>query len=96
MAPFLADHDPREVGNVKYKVYDMNSLGGMDTVSSFIRNSTSSDNFIGNWMLVAEWRDVPMFRGDISIVSVSCMLYYRNLFHNNSSKLSRSIIWLFS
>ena len=55
---------------MKYKVYDMNSLDGMDTVSSFIRNSNTSDNFQGNWMLAAEWRDVPMFGGNISIVSV--------------------------
>ena len=70
MAPFLADHNPQAGGSVRYKVYDMNSLNGMDTVSSFIRNSTTSENFQGNWMLAAEWRDIPMFGGDATIVSV--------------------------
>ena len=75
MAPFLADHDPQESGNVKYKVYDRKNTDRIDTVSSFIRNSTSSDNFTGNWMLAAEWRDVPMFGGDPAIVSISYNYY---------------------
>ena len=75
MAPFLADHDPREKGTVKYKVYDRNSMDRIDMVSSFIRNaSESSDNFTGNWMLVAEWRDVPMSTGKPSIVSLLSLL----------------------
>ena len=46
----------------------------MDMVSSFIRNaSESSDNFTGNWMLVAEWKDVPMSSGYLSIVSVAVL-----------------------
>ena len=76
MAPFLADHDPREKGTVKYKVYDRNSMDRIDMVSSFIRNSGSSDNFTGNWMLVAEWRDVPMSRGYLSIVSLLCHYFF--------------------
>ena len=70
MAPFLADHDPRESGDVKYKVYDSNNMDRMDNVSSFIRNSTSSEDFQGKWMLAAEWRDVPMFGGDPTVVSL--------------------------
>ena len=70
VAPFLADHDPRKTGSVRYRVYDSNSMDEINTVSSFIRNSGSSENFMGNWMLVAEWRNVPMSGGDNRVVSV--------------------------
>ena len=33
----------------------------MKNVSMFIKNRGFSGNFTGNWMLVAEWRDVPRY-----------------------------------
>ena len=33
----------------------------VETVSTFIKNRGFSGTFTGNWMLVAEWRDVPRY-----------------------------------
>lgn len=66
---FLSDHDPRERGQVRYAVYNLASSPNVQDVSSFIRNRGLSGVFVGNWMLVAEWRDVPMFLGDRNEVS---------------------------
>ena len=57
---FLADHDPRSGGSVRYRV-DRNTTEDVKTVSEFIRNQNVSTSFEGVWMLVAEWKDVPMF-----------------------------------
>ena len=62
--PFLADHDPRQRGQVRYKVYDSSAQENVAAVSSFVRRGGhSSESFVGTWMIVAEWRDVPMFPG---------------------------------
>lgn len=60
---FLADHDPRESGQVRYAVATGTASQNVQAVSSFIRNKGFSDDFNGNWMLVAEWRDVPEYPG---------------------------------
>ena len=65
---FLADHDPRSSGTVRYKVFET-VTEEMRTVSEFIRNRTVSSSFGGTWMLVAEWRDVPANGGDPNRVS---------------------------
>jgi hypothetical protein len=63
VAPFLADHNARRTGAmVRYRVHDSTS-SEVRRVSSFIRNRGFSGRFIGNWMLVAEWRNVPMHEG---------------------------------
>ena len=60
VAPFLTDHDPRSNGRVHYKVYN-EPTRNMEMVETFLkhRNATSAE-FTGSWMLVAEWKDVPM------------------------------------
>jgi len=60
---FLADHDPRESGRVRYAVFSGASSRNVDTVSSFIRNKGFSNDFKGTWMVVAEWREVPEYDG---------------------------------
>ena len=67
LAPFLADHDPRDRGAVRYQVYN-GATEEVKTVSEFIRNRNVDSTFDGTWMLVTEWRDVPMFGGDQEIV----------------------------
>ena len=60
VAPFLADHDPRFFGSVRYKVYS-GSTQNTKLVSGFIRNRNYSSSFAGTWMLVAEWYRVPLY-----------------------------------
>jgi hypothetical protein len=69
LAPFLADHDARERGRIRYSVYERASSPNVRSVSSFIRNKGFSEDFAGNWMLVAEWRDIPVFPGNRDEVS---------------------------
>ena len=54
---------------MRYAVYDFAGSQNVQDVSAFIRNKGFSDTFTGNWMLVAEWRDVPMFPGNREEVS---------------------------
>ena len=70
VAPFLADHDPRLFGSVRYKVYS-NPNQNMKLVSEFIRNKNYSSDFDGTWMLVAEWKDVPQYPATLPISKVS-------------------------
>ncbi len=60
VAPFLADHDPRQIGLVRYKVYS-SPTQNMRIASEFIRNKELSPSFVGTWMLVAEWYRVPLY-----------------------------------
>lgn len=64
LSVFLANHDPRVTGLVSYGVYTR-SAGSQDmqSVSSFIKSRGFSSDFAGYWMLVAEWRSVPMYPG---------------------------------
>ncbi len=69
VAPFLADHDPRKFGLVRYKVYSRPNENTR-VVSEFIKNKNFSSNFVGTWMLVAEWYRVPLYpASDANIVS---------------------------
>lgn len=48
----------------------------MEVVSSYIKNGGFSEDFSGHWMLVAEWKNVPMYPGDRpDIVSITCTYY---------------------
>ena len=58
VAPFWVDIDTRrDVGNISYQVYS-NESSLLDTVNTIISDEENI-NFIGHWMLVAEWNDVP-------------------------------------
>ena len=71
MAPFWVDINIANddgVGTVGYEVHDQNGLF-LSQVSDFISRQQRT-NFSGQWMVVAEWRDVPEFRGSTSVVSI--------------------------
>ena len=60
VAPFWADVDiSGKVGDVSYQVYSTGSPL-LDTVNTII-SGEENINFIGHWMLVAEWDDVPPY-----------------------------------
>ena len=61
VAPFWADVDiTTGVGNISYQVYSTGSPL-LDTVNTIISDEENI-NFIGHWMLVAEWDGVPGYR----------------------------------
>jgi hypothetical protein len=67
---FLANHDSRITGLVNYIAYSSSSFDNVQIASSFIKNKGFSKDFIGNWMMVAEWKGVPMYPGkQMDIVS---------------------------
>ena len=68
VAPFWADVDIEEgVGNISYQIYSTGSPL-LDTVNTIISDEENI-NFIGHWMLVAEWDDVPPYPNRTSQVS---------------------------
>lgn len=88
VAPFLADHDPREYGSVRYKVYS-GSTEHTKLVSQFIRNKNYSMSFVGTWMLVAEWASIPLYSGVMTnsdIVSTTSLVHGLSSCTRTSSK----------
>ena len=70
VAPFWADVDiSGGVGNISYEVYSTGSPA-LDTVNTIISDEENI-NFIGHWMIVAEWDEVPAFGGSFTQVSVN-------------------------
>ena len=70
VAPFWADIDISVgVGDISYQVYSIGSPP-LDTVNTIISDEENI-NFIGHWMLVAEWDEVPAYRGSPDQVSVN-------------------------
>lgn len=68
MAPFWTDSDISEgVGEVSYQVYDNSQSESLSWVSTYV-SQQQQINFIGTWMLVAEWRDVPKHQGELTTV----------------------------
>ena len=59
VAPFWNDIDIREMGDTSYQVYSTGSPL-LDTVNTNIRDEENI-SFIGHWMLVAEWNNVPEY-----------------------------------
>ena len=57
VTPYWIDNDPSSQGNVSYSVFVRGSEQ-LQKVSSFISQSQRT-SFIGTWMLVAYWLDVP-------------------------------------
>ena len=70
VSPFWADNDIRLAGEVSYEVHSgADSL--LNGVSTFIR-SYEENEFIGTWMLLAEWNQVhPYPYGGGTINSVT-------------------------
>ena len=58
VAPYWVDNDLRNGGTASYEVHTTGSPV-LEQVSSFIQ-TTEDDDFEGSWMILAEWRDVPL------------------------------------
>ena len=70
VALFWADIDISEgVGVISYQVYSIGSPL-LDTVNTIISDEENM-NFIGHWMIVAEWDGVPEYGGLFTQVSVN-------------------------
>ena len=74
LAPFWADHDILLGGSVQYQVFQCGVSNLVDQqlefVSIFIRKQfTDAGNFLGVWMLVVNWNELPQFDGDSMTVS---------------------------
>ena len=70
VAPFWDDIDISEgVGDISYQVYSTGSPP-LDTVNTIISDEENI-NFIGHWMIVAEWDGVPAHQGSLIQVSVN-------------------------
>ena len=69
VAPFWTDNGiSNGIGSVSYQVHD-STTESLNWVSSYI-SQHQQIRFTGNWMLVAEWSNVPKYRGNRSIVIV--------------------------
>ena len=79
VAPFWTAVDiTGEVGSVSYQVYSTGSAL-LDTVNIFISDEENI-NFIGHWMLVAEWNSVPPYlyqTSKVGSIIVLCVLIIR-------------------
>ena len=70
MAPFLADIDIGNGGNISFQVYTRtNGSEQLDSVSQII-NDNRETFFSGTWMVVSQWREVARFAGFSAEVSV--------------------------
>lgn len=69
VAPFWADVDiSNGVGEIRYEVHNASSDPVIAEVSAFVSQQQQTV-FQGEWLLVAEWRDVPEFGENTSLVS---------------------------
>lgn len=73
MAPFWADIAVRSgVGTISYEVHTtrngQNASQLLSLVNQFVSDHQRT-NFTGDWMLVAEWKQVPVFQVNIGRVS---------------------------
>ena len=76
VAPFWADADLRESGNILWEVH---SAGGseigdsyLDQVSVFIENRENV-TFAGNWMMMVDYDQVPPYHAFADFLDVSQM-----------------------
>ena len=59
VAPFWVEHNARVDGQVSYEVHNSsNSNPILHQVSLFINRKLNND-FLGSWMIIGEWRDIP-------------------------------------
>ena len=74
VAPFAADIDTSSYGYVQYSESFTNSQ--LNVVSEHIRSETGT-SFYGQWMLVAEWKGVPLYSN--FFVSACNTSYYQSI-----------------
>lgn len=69
VAPFWSDNDiTGGVGEVSYQVHEDNQSESLSWISTYI-SQQQQINFNGNWMLIAEWTNVPEYLREKSFVS---------------------------
>ena len=60
VAPFWADFDSISNGAVSYAIYtNENSSSLLNDVSQLIQSETNDGDFVGSWMLVGYWENLP-------------------------------------
>ena len=72
VAPFWDDIDVREGGSIFYEIHSCTSFNArslelLQHVSYFI-SEVEGVSFLGSWMLVGMWEDVPEYDGSASVV----------------------------
>ena len=75
IAPFWADADPSQGGDVSYQIFTPeNGSEWLDMIGKLVDYREGfTDYAVGEWMLVAEWHQVPPFN---STTTVSCTLIH--------------------
>ena len=68
IAPYAADIDPSGPGKVRYTAFSSDS-SQLTTVSVFVQSETGN-YFYGTRMMIAEWRNVPLYSETQSYVSL--------------------------
>lgn len=67
VAPFWDYFDLRGGGNIFYEIHSLESSQSLlSQVSSFVSNGS----FSGNWMLVAQWDQVPLLNSVRIVITV--------------------------
>ena len=60
IAPFWADLNSIHSGSVSYAIYTReNSSSLLNDVNQLIQTEANDGDFAGEWMLVADWKDLP-------------------------------------
>ena len=73
VAPFWAKHNTSYSGHIAYEIHTLsNGTALMSTINTYI-NTKLDNNFKGTWLLLVEWKDIPL-DGDqaLKVSYVSC------------------------
>ena len=69
VAPFLSDIDTSTTGEISYEIHTTNnSPEVISRYNEFVRSKDES-KFIGTWMIIAEWKRVPLSGASLEMVS---------------------------
>ena len=71
IAPFWSDADPRQFGLVRYSVFEGSNSTEIQRISDATSALIGSD-FVGTWMMIVDWVEVPQFGnvGNGTVVSL--------------------------
>ena len=70
VAPFFTDIDiSGGVGQIRYEVHTTATSEDLLSNVSMLINEYMGTEFSGEWLLIAEWRDVPAYGQSLNIVS---------------------------
>ena len=92
LAPFWSDVDiTNGVGTIQYEVHSRTTGGTpLQDVSEFISNE-GNVVFEAEWMLVAEWREVPQWGTPTSVVNLNTYQSHKTLYVDGVE----CIFWLY-